>query len=182
MSLAGVILMAVFGLTPHAEQIPDSLEARDKCGNVENVPSHFDKTPPLIYGKPYVVPRLRFHILDAQTGTPIIGREVIVHYSWRWFEYPLPENLFGGWTQSSVLRKCVTDNLGFLEIPEFQVTPSGWYSGKFLLGRKPEFSHLEVSVHWEKRITSFSFNKSSIERYQKEKTNGISLRVPAPWK
>jgi hypothetical protein len=60
---------------------------------------------------------------------------------------------------------------------EFRVEPRGWYKGKMLLGQKPAFTHLDVSVHLEKHITHVRIAKADLERYKKSKADTIPLRV-----
>lgn len=44
------------------------------------------------------------------------------------------------------LLECSTDNQGYLTVPEYRLVPRGWYKGNYLLGRKPEFKDLELSI------------------------------------
>lgn len=150
---------------------------RADCGVVEAGYGQ-SKRPPVVYGKPYTAPRLRLRITDERTGAPVAGREVFVRYVWRWFEYPYTERPLGVWSEAFDLLKCVSDGRGFVEAPELKVTPGGWYKGKMLLGRKPEFSHLDVSVHLETHITHVRITKDGLKRYSKGKADDIPLKVP----
>ena len=134
--------------------------------------------PPVIYGKAYIVPKLRLRITDERTGTPIAEREVIVRYVWRWFEYPYSERPLGVWSDAYDLVKCMTDKRGVVGMSGFKVVPSGWYKGKMLMGRKPEFTHLDVSIHLEKHIKHVRITKDELERYKSGKADAIPLRVP----
>jgi hypothetical protein len=147
------------------------------CGAVEDAAFPREKAP-VVYGTAYVIPNLRLRILDTQTGVAVTGREVIVRYVWRWFEYPYQEHPLGVWSDAYVLRKCATDEHGLIEVSEFKVTPRGWYKGRLLLWRKPAFTHLDVSVHLEKHISHVRVDKSEIERYKNNRADTITLRVP----
>ena len=146
------------------------------CDSVEKGYGRPQKTP-VIYGKPYLVPKFRLQITDEETGAPIAGREVIVRYVWRWFEYPYPERPLGVWSDSFDLVRCTADNQGEVEMSEFKIVPSGWYQGEMLMGRKPEFTHLDVSVHLEEHITHIRLMKDELERYQSSNADTIPLKV-----
>ena len=147
------------------------------CGVVEKGYGQTQR-PPVVYGKPYNVPKLRLRVTDERTGAPVAGREVFVRYVWRWFEYPYTERPLGVWSEAHDLVKCVSDAQGFVDMPELKVTPGGWYKGKMLLGRKPEFTHLDVSVHFETHITHVRITKGELERYRKSRADNIPLKVP----
>jgi hypothetical protein len=167
-------LVGTFAVGPLSAQIPAPL--RSQCGGREQGYGR-SNNPPVIYGEPYTVPKLRLRITDEQTGVPLAEREVIVRYVWRWFEYPYPERPLGVWSDAYDLVRCTTDETGVVPVPEFKVTPSGWYKGKMLLGRKPEFTHLDVSVHLETQITHIRITKDELERYRKSNTDSIPLRI-----
>jgi len=150
---------------------------RAACGVVEEGYGR-PKRQPVVYGKPYTVPKVRLRITDERTGVPVAGREVFVRYVWRWFEYPYSERPLGVWSEAFDLVKCSTDGQGFVEMSEFKVVPGGWYKGKMLLGRRPEFSHLDVSVHFETHITHVRITKDALKRYTKGKADNIPLKVP----
>ena len=159
-------------------QEPSGVEKpRAACGGVEKGYGQAQR-PPVVQGKAYTVPKLRLRITDVRTGVPVAGREVFVRYVWRWFEYPYPERPLGVWSEAFDLLKCATDGQGLVEMPELKVTPGGWYKGKMLLGRKPEFTHLDVSVHLETHITHVRITKRELERHKKSGADTITLKVP----
>lgn len=168
-----VLALAVFASGQQPAPIPKPHPA---CGVVEEGTGRPQK-PPVVYGKPYTVPKFRLHVADEQTGVPIAGREVIVRYVWRWLEYPYPERPLGVWSDAYDLVRCVADKHGDVEMSEFKVVPSGWYKGKMLMGQKPEFTHLDVSVDLRTHITHVRFTKGELERYKKSKAETIPLRV-----
>lgn len=149
---------------------------RGACGAVEAA-HNLPRKAPVVYGKPYIVPKFRLRVVDERTGEPVAGREVIVRYSWRWFEYPYPEHPLGVWSDAYELVRCRSDKGGVVEMSEFRVEPRGWYKGRLLMGRKPEFTDLDVSVHLEKHITHARITKGQLERYKKSKADTIPLRV-----
>jgi hypothetical protein len=165
--------MAVFASGQGPAPIPKPHPA---CGAVEEVHGRPPK-PPVVYGKPYIVPKLRLHVADEQTGVPVAEREVIVRYVWRWFEYPYQEHPLGVWSDAYDLVRCMTDKHGVVGMSEFKVVPRGWYRGKMLIGRKPEFTHLDVSVHLEKHLTHVRITKRELDRYKSSKADTIPLRV-----
>lgn len=138
--------------------------------------------PPVIEGTPYVVPTLRLRIVDAQSGKPVADREVWVQYVWHWFEYPHEGFVFGVWSDVRIPRKCATDLEGFVDVPQFRVTPRGWYKGKLLLWHKPEFTHLEIKTTRSTgtgavQTDSFEIDRKDLNRYQDEKRQSLTLRI-----
>ncbi|HEY5884439.1 MAG TPA: hypothetical protein VIT88_07110 [Pyrinomonadaceae bacterium] len=174
-----VIQISVLAIALFASgQQPDPTSEPHAAWGVAEVGYGRPQAPPVVYGKPYTVPKLRLRITDERTGAPIAEREVVVRYVWRWFEYPYPERLLGVWSDAFDLVKCRTDKHGVVSTSEFKVVPSGWYKGRMLMGRKPEFTHLDVSVHLEKHITHVRVTKEELERYEAGQTDVIPLRVP----
>ena len=172
--LSSVLSAAVFA---SGQGPPVAPKPRAACVAVEKGYGQSQR-PPVVYGKPYNVPRLRLRVTDERTGATVGAREVFVRYVWRWFEYPYPERPFGVWSEAYDLSKCVSDAEGLVEMPEFRVVPAGWYKGKMLLGRKPEFTHLDVSVHFETHITHARVTKGELERHRKSGADAITLKVP----
>jgi len=172
--LSSVLVVAAFASGQAPTGVPKPHAA---CGVVEKGYGQ-PQRPPVVFGKPYTVPKFRLRVTDEATGAPVAGREVFVRYVWRWFEYPYPEHIFGAWSEAFDLVKCVTDEEGFVEMSEFRVTPGGWYRGKMLLGQKPEFKHLDVSVHMDAYIRHVLITKRELERQKKSKTDTVTLKVP----
>ena len=170
-------VLSVFVCASGQQQPSGVTKPQAACGVVEEGYGR-PQRPPVVHGKTYTVPKFRLLITDVKTGVPVVEREVFVRYVWRWFEYPYSEHPFGVWSEAFDLVKCATDKQGFVEMPEIKVVPGGWYKGKMLLGRKPEFTHLDVSVHFETHITHVRITKAELERYRKSKTDTITLKVP----
>ena len=171
-----IFLFAIAVLAIGQQSGPE-MKPHSACGVVEPGYGHPQKAP-VIYGKPYLVPKFRLLVTDKVTGVPIAERDVSVRYMWRWFEYPYPERVFGVWSETYELVKCTSNSHGEVEISEFKVEPIGWYKGKMLMGRKPEFTHLDVSVHLEKHITHVQITKKDLERYRRSKADTIPIKVP----
>lgn len=170
-----IFLLGMAVLAPGQQSDP-KMKPHPPCSVVEDRSGRPQK-PPVVYGKPYILPKFRLRITDERTGAPIAERQVIVRYVWRWFEYPYPEHPLGVWSDDYDLVRCTTDKHGEVEMSEFKVVPSGWYKGKMLMGRKPEFTHLDVSVHLEKHITHVRLTKDDLDRYWRVKADTISLKV-----
>ena len=170
------IFLLVIAVLAIAQQSGPKIKPHPACGVVEAGHGRPQKAP-VVYGKPYVVPKFRLLVTDEVTGAPIAEREVIVRYVWRWFEYPYPERPLGVWSEAYDLVRCTTNNHGEVEMSEFKVGPIGWYEGGMLMGRKPEFTHLDVSVHLEKHITHVRLTKNDLERYRRGKADTIPIRV-----
>ena len=171
------LVVVIFGVGPLRAQTP-APGPQKTCGEREQGFGR-SQNPPVINGKPYTVPELRLQIIDDQTDRPIGNREVIVRYVWRWFEYPYPERLLGVWSDAFDFVRCTSSKDGLVLLSEFKVTPLGWFKGKMLMGRKPEFTHLDVSVHLEEQITHVRVTKDELERYRSSNSNPIPLRVSA---
>ncbi|MEJ7623462.1 MAG: hypothetical protein WKF34_05675 [Pyrinomonadaceae bacterium] len=135
------------------------------------------QTPPVIFDKPFSVPSMRIQAVDAKTRKPLVGNEIIVRYSWRWFQYPYQEHPLGVWSDAYDLVRCVTDEDGMIIVPEHEVVPSGWYKGKHLLGRKPSFRHLDVSVGTKKSIQHFEVSRNELEKMRQSQKSDVVLAV-----
>lgn len=122
---------------------------------------------PLVFGKPFAVPSLRFQFeRDGQIVRPI---EVDVFYYWNWIEYPYPEHPFGVWTDAADWFKCRVAEDGNLAVPPHTVRPRGWYNGLFNYfpwPKKPLFSHLEITVKVEGCAPKFHIAREDLERYK----------------
>jgi hypothetical protein len=159
------------------QQPADVSKPHAACGAVEE---DFGRQPrsPVVWGKPFTVPKFRLLVTDERTGAPVAGREVIVRYVWRWFEYPYQEHPLGVWSDAYDLVRCRTDARGVVEMSEFEVVPRGWYKGKLLMGRKPEFTHLDVSIELEKHLTHRTITRKDLKRHKDNKADTIPLSVP----
>lgn len=171
-----ILDLILFGVAIGQSTDPSSSNAG--CGSVEtNSAFGHPQTPPVIFGKPFVVPTLRIRVIDAGTGKPLIGKEVIVRYVWRWLEYPYQEHPFGAWSDAYDLVRCVTDQNGMVVIAEHQVVPSGWYKGKYTLGHKPSFRRLDISVNTGRSITHREIKQKFLENLRRRNESDIMITV-----
>lgn len=135
------------------------------------------QTPPVIFGKPFIVPSLRIRVIESGAGNPLIRKELIVRYVWRWLEYPYQEHPFGAWSDAYDLMRCVTDQNGMIIIAEHKVIPSGWYKGKYSLGHKPSFQHLDISVNTGRSITHREIKQKFLEDLRRRNESDIVMTV-----
>jgi len=103
-----------------------------------------ERGEPVIFGKPYLVPKLKIRLLDKYTNKPVAGAGITLNYNWKWLEYPYTEAPFGIWEEESYSTTCYANEDGVIEVGEFKVEPHGWYKGIYSVGKKPRF--LSVTV------------------------------------
>ena len=106
-----------------------------------------EKRVPVIFGKPYLVPRLKIQLFDKNTNKPASGARITLNYIWQWLEYPYTEAPFGSLSEASYSTTCSANEEGVIEVAEFKVEPHGWYKGIYSIGHKPKF--LNVTVGYE---------------------------------
>ncbi len=171
-----ILILAAATLSFGQDSPLPSLEAG--CGVLEKdfVFGH-PQTPPVIFGKSFSVPNVRIQALDANTRKPLVGNEIIVRYVWRWFQYPYPEHPLGVWSDAYDLVRCVIDKDGVVVGPEHEVVPSGWYKGKYLLGRKPSFRHLDISVGTKKSISHYQVSRNELEKMRQSQKSDVIFTV-----
>src|SRR5215213_7463478 len=133
-AVAAIMILALLGVI--SGQAPSSLTNSTVCGapNENCMGAECERGEPVIFGKPFLVPKMKIRLLDKHTNKPLARIEVTVRYVWEWLEYPYPEHPFGAWSEESYSASCVTSGDGSIEIAEFNVVPHGWYKGKFSLG------------------------------------------------
>ncbi|MFN0138969.1 MAG: hypothetical protein ACKVQW_02635 [Pyrinomonadaceae bacterium] len=151
------------------------------CEKVKNDPaspaSGHPQSTPVIFGKPFNVPSFSLKIIDSQTNKPLANAEVRVFYVWEWLQYPQYENLFPGWEQAHESKQCALSDDGSVNVPTYKVITRGWHKGKWLLGRKPKFDHLEIHVPIRSRILTFHYSKKDLEKLGKQEKPQITLHV-----
>jgi len=103
---------------------------------------------PVIFGKQFAVPALRFRFLDKKTGRPFVPKMVNVHYLWLWIEHPYPEHDWGAWSDAEDWVQCSSKTQDDLIVPARTIQPRGWYSGRytFFPWRQPKFDRLEIVI------------------------------------
>lgn len=103
----------------------------------------------LIFSGRVTIPSFRLRFVDKRTGTFVRPSEITLAYGWKWLQYPYPEHSAGAWSTASDLVSCVEPESGQTIVPSFEVTPRGWYDGKytkFPFSQKPAFSGIDVSA------------------------------------
>jgi len=103
---------------------------------------------PVIFGKRYLVPKLRITVIDKNTGKPAAGAKMGIGYGFKWLEYPYypeDEHPFGVWTEGRyVTHDCFANEDGVIEADAFTVEPHGYYKGKYAIGRTPRFTTVSI--------------------------------------
>jgi hypothetical protein len=103
----------------------------------------------LIFDSPVTIPTFRLRFVDKRTGALVRPSEVSLGYGWKWLQYPYPEHSRGAWSTASDLVSCAQPDSGQMIIPQFDVTPRGWYDGKYTklpFSNKPKFNGIDVSA------------------------------------
>jgi hypothetical protein len=138
------------------------------CGSIKLNPlSRTDK--PLVWGEPYTVPAIELKVVDDDTGQTLADKKVVVHYSWRWVEFPESSNPESAWSRGGEIVQCVTDEKGAILLPSHKVEPRGWYDGNLLKGRKPNFHGMSVEVYIDTHIIAKDYSVAEIDDLRKEK-------------
>jgi len=135
-----ILILVLSGATFSQTPSPKS----NVCNSPVETPNQFPVTEPVIFGKPYLVPKLKVQLLDKYTNKPFAGAEVTVNYVWEWLEYPYTEAPFGAWSEGNYSATCYANEGGIVEIEEYKVEPHGWYKGIYSIGRKPRFLNVRV--------------------------------------
>ncbi len=150
-----------------------------------------EKRVPVIFGKPYLVPRLRIQLFDKNMGKPAAGVGITLNYTWNWLEYPYNEAPFGAWSEANYSTTCSANKDGVIEVGEFKVEPHGWYKGVYSVGRKPRF--LSVTAGYDlpcvgsKEKKCHTYTEISRSRLDKCRRSGrcefpITDGCPPDWK
>jgi len=132
---------------------------------------------PVIFGKPYVAPRLSLRVVGEEDGRPLPGIKLAVRYVWEWLEYPYPERPFGVWSEGSYSSPCVTGEDGSAAAAEFRVVPRGWYKGAHAAGRRPRFVRVDVTLVLPKCLTSRSYGRRELDRCRRRGDCELTLKV-----
>jgi hypothetical protein len=135
-SILAVVSTVAFGQVPR----------RNLCGPPEEncMGERCEKRIPVIFGKPYVVPKMKITLIDKNTNRPAVGAKIGVGYGFEWLEYPYTEHPYGVWSEASYSTGCVANEDGVIEVDEFMVEPHGWYKGIYALGKKPRFTNVSI--------------------------------------
>jgi hypothetical protein len=123
----------------------------NRCANPEEtcVGEGCNKRVPLIFGTPYLVPRLKITLIDRNTNKPAAGARMLVHYGFKWLEYPYypyDEYPFGTWTEANYSTDpCFANEDGVIEADRFKLEPRGYYKGVYSFGKKPKFTMVSIT-------------------------------------
>src|SRR5690349_13845423 len=82
--------------------------------------------PAVISSAPVHVPQLNLRFVDEKNQVQPKG--ITVTYKWKWLEYPYPEHAWGAWSDGYDFVKCTVEpGETVINVPEYTVTPRGWY-------------------------------------------------------
>ena len=185
--LAALILMsgptmAAFGQTPgNVCEPPEETCMAEEC----------ERGEPVIFGKPYKVPRLKIRLLDERTNKPLAGTKITLNYIWKWLEYPYTERPFGAWEEDAYSTSCYADGEGVIEVGEFEVRPRGWYKGIHSAGRAPRFLNVTagydlpyVGTNINGCYTYTTFTRADLDKCKRVGKCEFTIRdaCPPDWK
>ena len=123
---------------------------------------------PVIFGKQFAVPALRFRFLDEKRGQPFVPKMVNVHYYWLWIEYPYSEHAWGAWSDAEDWVQCSTKSQDDLIVPARTIQPRGWYSGRytFFPWRQPKFDRLEIVIEHARCAPRLIVEARDLDRFR----------------
>lgn len=196
--LIHVVLFGAFA--PQAQSRPAQsaqLAKSNRCVNPQElcVGEGCTERVPVIFGTPYVVPKLKITLIDEHTNKPAARAKMLVHYTFKWFEYPYypeDEHPFGVWSEASYSTdECFANEDGVIEADEFKVEPHGYYKGIYSLGRKPKFTYLfivyelpYVGSTTKHCTTSTHFSRSQLDKCRRSGRCEFTIRdgCPSDWR
>jgi hypothetical protein len=134
---------------------------------------------PVIFGDPVKVPAFTIRVVEMGTGRDVPVDYVLLHYTWRWLQYPYSEHAWGAWSDASDIVRCIpSPSQPIFSAPEFEVHPRGWYNGKYARWpwpHRPSFQQIEVAVIAKSGQSPHIFlKKSDFPRFS---TSTIVIRV-----
>jgi len=154
-----------------------------------------NKRVPVIFGTPYVVPKIKITLIDKHTNKPAAGAKMLVHYGFKWLEYPYypnDEHPLGAWTETGYSTgECFADGDGVIEAAEFKVEPHGYYKGIHSLWRKPKFTNVLVVYELpyvgssnKHCTTSTDFSRSQLDKCRRSGRCEFTIRdgCPLDWR
>ena len=172
--LSSLPVLAQDGADKHVT--PDSVQSQI-TQKPEVYEGNVPKETPVIYGKPFVVPTLRFRLLKGDTNEPLTGAKVHVLYVWNWLQYPYPESSCGAFIPATELAEVESDKDGNVTFPEYTVKPRGWTRlPECRKKAEPYFDSLEIRIGHPQYAAGFIYSKSDIEHHR-DKVNVVNVPI-----
>ena len=186
-----LILIPILLLLPIAARAQTT--RNNRCVNAEEtcVGEGCTKRVAVIFGKAYLVPKLKIRLIDKNTGKPAAGAKMSVGYNFRWLEYPYypkDEHPLGVWTDAAYATdECFADDEGVIEVDAFKVEPHGYYKGIHSVGKTPKFT--TVSIRYDLPYvgsstkhcaTSTDFTRSQLEKCRRKGLCEFTIRDGCP--
>lgn len=173
-------------------------KAKDnRCVNAEEtcVGEGCEKRVPVIFGAPYLVPKLKITLIDKNTNKPAAGASMLVHYEFKWLEYPYypyHEYPFGTWSEARYSTDpCFANEDGVIETDQFKVKPHGYYKGIHAVGKKPKFTLVSITYELpyvgsstKHCTTSTDITRSQLDRCRRDGRCEFTFRdgCPPEWR
>ena len=181
-----LLIMVVVTASAFGQSLPNSTQGQLNQKSINVYPGDVPKETPVIYGKPYLVPTLRFRLFKGNTQEPLAGAKISVLYVWHWLQYPYPESPCGSFSSATERTEVESDKDGVVVIPEYTVKPRGWskqpkcwwWSLTHPNNKKaePYFDHLEIRISDPQYATGFTYSKSDIEHHR-DKVNTVNVPI-----
>jgi len=181
----GTVAAFSVAIPSHSQRIPDfvaKLNLNSTCSPIGYFKSHPDK-PPIVFGEPFVIPKLRVKFVDKATGTPVNGRYIVVHYQWQYFNPTVtPGAEFcsrGCWRDAYENAQCITDDDGSVVLPEVTLVPSGWFKSKpkLFFSTAPRFEEVAIAIHAEHWIFSNHLSRKELKKIREKGQSGVTYAV-----
>jgi hypothetical protein len=151
-----------------------------------------NKRVPVIFGRPYVVPKLKITLIDKNTNKPAAGVKMGVGYGFEWLEYPYPEHPRGVWTEASYATSdCFANEDGVIEVDEFKVEPHGYYKGIYSNGKTPKFTTVSIGYRLpyvgsstKHCSTGTEFTRAQLEKCRRKGRCEFTIKdgCPSEWR
>lgn len=172
------IVLSAFVLSFGQDPSPKSLNA--VCSPIEDVGTGHPHTPPVAFGKAFVVPNMRLQFFDVATKKPMAGHYLVLHYTWMYFDPTHGEHCESGcWEYAYDNAQCVTDKDGMASVPEVNILPSGWFKTRpfFFHSMAPYFHDLEIDIHTEHWIIGYHISAKKLEKMKATHTVDVVYNV-----
>ena len=190
-----LVLVSLLALLPVAAVAQTT--KNNRCVNAEEtcMGEGCNKRIPVIFGKAYLVPKLKITLIDRNTNKPAAGAKMLVHYDFKWLEYPYypnDEHPFGAWSESGYSTDpCFANEDGVIETDQFKVEPHGYYKGIYSFGKKPKFTVVFITYELpylgsttKHCTTSTHFSRSQLDKCRRNGRCEFTIRdgCPRDWR